>query len=173
MHPLFFSSFSSFSLFLILLLSYLDSRITNFSFDHFTGTIYLVDPRKIRENLRQKSLSMITSSGTNPVDHQYISNHHVSLITQPVLAGRSRSKKNQIQQISSMDKDPPQFILPVHRVKNKRSMLTIVLFLFFFRRICRPIQRKVLFLLVIRTHPIQVLIFHYQRIPQFNILRHI
>ena len=106
-------------LLLLLLLSYLDSRITNFSFDHFTGTIYLVDPRKFLTS------QMITSPGTNPVDHQYISNHHVSLITQPVLAGRSRSKKTRVEQISSMDKDhsrhlvtdSPQFVVPVQRGK--------------------------------------------------------
>lgn len=66
---------------------------------------------------------MITSPGTNPVD-QYISNHHVALITQPVLAARSRSKKNRIQQPMNTDKDhrdfsndSPQFISPIHRVK--------------------------------------------------------
>ena len=108
------------------LCSYLDSLITNLSFDHFTGTIYLVDP------IIDRPYSMITSSGTNPVD-QLISNHHVALITQPVLAARSRSKKNRIPQSPSMDKDnlnslsthhrhvfndSPQLILPVQRVKS-------------------------------------------------------
>ncbi len=98
-----------------------------------TGSIYIIDPNFNEENQLE---SMLTSPRTNGADH-FVPSHHLSLITQPVLGARSRSKRktrNIILETSTATKDKldsmtnsrrssyndsPPLILPINRVKLK------------------------------------------------------
>ncbi len=116
------------------LMSHLDPRITNISFDNFTGSVYIVDRNFNDEN---QSESMLTSPRTNGADH-FVPSHHLALITQPVLGARSRLRKkptNILVQTSTKDKfdsmtnthrssynDSPPLILPINRVNIEKSI---------------------------------------------------
>jgi len=63
---------------------------------------------------------MLSSPQTNGTANLFNSNHHLTLITQPILAARSR-KKNKIDPITNNHRsslnDSPSIILPINRVK--------------------------------------------------------
>ncbi|UJR24856.1 hypothetical protein I4U23_006225 [Adineta vaga] len=96
-----------------------DPRITNLTLDNFTGSIYIITT-EINENDdddKEKFQSMLTSPRTNSVDH-FVPNHHLSLITQPVLGARSRSRKKSIDSIkenSTIHKDKLHSMSNIHR----------------------------------------------------------
>ncbi|CAF3522726.1 unnamed protein product [Adineta steineri] len=113
----------------------LDPRVTNITFDNFTGSIYIINSESNDENHPKKS--MLTSPRTNGANH-FVPSHHLALITQPVLGARSRLRKkttNMIDETSTTNKeksdsmtnsyrgsynDSPSLILPANRVDTSQ-----------------------------------------------------
>jgi hypothetical protein len=94
---------------------HLDPQITDITFNNFPGSIIIIITSIIDDEHTKEF--MLSSPRTNGAANLFNSNHHLTLITQPILAARSR-KKNPItnnQRISF--NDSPSIILPVNRVK--------------------------------------------------------
>lgn len=68
---------------------YLDSKVTNQPLENPSGSIYISDSKFHNENPIE---SMLTSPRSNASEN-FIPSHHLALITQPVLGGRSRSRR--------------------------------------------------------------------------------
>lgn len=106
-----------------------DCQIKNQHSKYSTGSVYLSDPKLNNENQLE---SMLTSPRSNASEN-FLPSHHLALITQPVLAARSRSKRktttNILVETSNKDKfdsmtnsrqssfnDSPPLILPINRI---------------------------------------------------------
>lgn len=129
---------------------------------------------------------MLTSPRANASEN-FLPSHHLALITQPVLAARSRSRRkttttttstNILAETSNKDKfdsmtnsrrnsfnDSPPLILPINRVKfhgEKLDFLSVRLF----RLTHHNIKRN---RIIIMIHRILVSIRHFQRIHLYKL----
>ncbi|CAF4205116.1 unnamed protein product [Rotaria sp. Silwood2] len=96
----------------------LDPRITNISFDNFTGSICIITPITGDDDMKEL---MVSSSQTHVDDDLFTPNDHLALITQPILGARSRKKDkidSKINSHRSLYNDSPSLILPINQMKK-------------------------------------------------------